>query len=174
MGFSIDTTPLRNLARDLRKIDASAARALTGSMAAIGTMVAEQAKENARSFPRIHEPTDRIESSIKVVRRGLSIRVVAGGDSAPESAPLEHNGLEGVFRHPVFDKTGERVASNSRSIRRGLISKKQLRQAGVADWVTQTARPFLAPAADAKADEIEAALLDAIDAGLAAVGFEGD
>ena len=50
----------------------------------------------------------------------MSVSVTAGGKRAPEAVVLEHGGVEGTFRHPVF---------GNRDV-----------------WVSQKARPFLAPA----------------------------
>lgn len=144
--IQIDTTPLRDVARILRKISPAAASHMRSGLREVGTVVADRAKENARGFPRIHESTDRIEGSIRVQQSSGSIRVVAGGDGAPEAAPLEHSGQGGSFRHPLFGNQDV--------------------------WVQQTAHPFLAPAADAVAPEIEQRLLAVIDASLREVGFE--
>lgn len=145
-GISIDTTELRNLAKMLRQVDPAAARSLTRGLGTIGDLVVNRAKEKARGFPRAGEGTDRIEGSIRKQRSGATLRIVAGGDDAPEAAPLEHNGQGGAFRHPVFGNQDV--------------------------WVDQTAHPFLAPAADEVAPEIEEQLLGVIDSSLREAGFD--
>jgi hypothetical protein len=62
---------------------------------------------------------------------GFSVKVTAGGAAAPDAAPLENSGQQGTFRHPVVNPDV---------------------------WVSQQARPFLAPAADASEAEVTAAV----------------
>lgn len=145
IGVGIDTSELKTLARDLRKLDPAVGRNFTRGVKTVGDIVAGKAKENARSFPRAGDGTDRIEGTIKVQGGFTTLRVVAGGEEAPEAAAIENKGQAGSFRHPVF---GDRE-----------------------NWVDQTAHPYLAPAGDDGADASEAALLEVIDASLREVGF---
>jgi HK97 gp10 family phage protein len=81
----------------------------------------------------------RIPGSIKVsiTNLGTGIKVTANGAKAPDAAPYENKGQSGNFRHPVFGNTDV--------------------------WVSQKARPFLAPAAEAKAEEVTEAFAEAVD-----------
>jgi hypothetical protein len=147
-SIRIDTVPLKEVGRLLKDLDPVVFAHFKVGLGEIGDFVAEKAKENARSFPRLGGGTDRIEGSIKKKQSTVNIRIVAGGDDAPEAAPLENNGQGGSFRHPVF---------------------------GDADnWVSQTAHPFLAPAVDDAETDIEERLSAVIDSSLREVGFDTD
>ena len=129
----VDTRSVNRLSRDLRRAAPEAAAVARARIRAAAAVVAADAKERA-SF------STRIPGSIKVRGSALGVKIVAGGSSAPDAAPLENHGRDGMFRHPVF---GNREK-----------------------WVEQQARPFLAPALDAHremvADEIEAAVYEAV------------
>lgn len=89
--------------------------------------------------------SSRIGGSLKVQGSGLHIKVVAQGSIAPEAAPLEHGGQNGPFRHPVF---------GNRDV-----------------WVSQPARPFLAPALSARFTQIVELVDSAVDDALITAGF---
>jgi hypothetical protein len=133
----VDTRALNRLARDLRKSAPEAAAAAKTRIRAMAEVVAEDARHRA-GF------STRIPTTIRVRSTGFTVRIVAGGDAAPDAAPLENKGREGDFRHPVF---GDRER-----------------------WVSQKARPFLAPALDAHREmvvhELEAAVHDAVERAL--------
>jgi hypothetical protein len=99
----------------------------------------------AEAEARSHWST-RIPESIKVRVSGFSVKIVANATGkAPDAAPFENKGVAGSFRHPVF---------------------------GNADvWVAQQARPFMAPALEAKADEVEVVATDVINDTLREVGI---
>lgn len=78
----------------------------------------------------------------RVSTASVSVKVVAGGPNAPDAAPLENHGKAGKFRHPVY---GNRQV-----------------------WVDQPARPYLAPAVDARQDEIVELVTKSVDDALAA------
>jgi hypothetical protein len=135
----VDTRSLSRLSRELRAAAPDAQRAARARIKAAAEVVAQDARQRA-SFSR------RIPDSIVVRGSGLRMKIVAGGDKAPDAAPLENQGRQGTFRHPVF---GNRER-----------------------WVNQQARPFLAPALDAHremvANEIEAAVVEAVDRAIGA------
>jgi len=145
-SFGVDVTPLRALSRDFRQLDSSVGTHFRSGLRSVGQVVGDRAKERARSFPRLGQGTDRIEGSIRVQQASGSIRVVAGGNDAPEAAPLEHGGQAGSFRHPLFGNQDV--------------------------WVAQMAHPFLAPALDDTADEVESLLLEVVDTSLREAGFD--
>lgn len=62
----------------------------------------------------------RVQASFRIVGQGDNVVVYAGGQGAPEAAPLDNEGKSGTFRHPVF---------GNRDV-----------------WVAQKARPFFTPA----------------------------
>lgn len=130
----VDTRAMSRLSRDLRRASPVAAAEARARIRAAAEVVAEEARGRA-SF------STRIPGSIKVRGSAFGVKIVAGGPTAPDAAPLENHGREGMFRHPVF---GNRE-----------------------NWVEQKSRPFLAPALDAHremvADEIEAAVYKAVE-----------
>jgi hypothetical protein len=140
----LDTTQLKSLARDLKKVGPEVTKDLRVKMRALGLVVAKEAKERA-GF------STRIPKSIVVRTSGFNVKVAAGGPKAPGAAPLENKGKSGSFRHPVFGN-GRRGTSST-------------------PWVDQPARPFLGPAMDAKAEEVEKGVLDAVDDALRDIGF---
>jgi len=110
-----------------------------------GDIVAEAAKGYASW-------STRIPSTLKVVgggnKQGTSITAVsvkAGGPNAPHAAAYE--GTKGdVFRHPVYGNMG--------------------------NWVDQDARPYLARAANEKADIIAEQVATVVDAAWRRAGFK--
>lgn len=134
--FVINASEMRVLAKELRVADKESQLAFYQSLEAAGELVAIKARENASSFRRKGRGTNRIANSVAVTRlRGTSVRIQLGGVSAPEGAPIEHHGLDGTFRHPVFGHKDQ-------------------------PWVTQQAHPSLIPAAH----EMEAAVIATVDA----------
>jgi hypothetical protein len=138
-SFAIDTSQLKELGKRLRAAEPALSKQLRVRLRGLGNVVADEAR--ARS-----EWSTRIPGSLKVRVAGFSVKIVGNADgTAPDAAPLEHNGAGGTFRHPVF---------------------------GNADvWVEQRARPYLAPALEAKAAEIELMATDIIDSTLREVGI---
>lgn len=80
--------------------------------------------------------SDKIPGSIKVATRGAVVKVRAGGDAAPNAAPLENKG-RGNPRHPLFGNRNY--------------------------WYTNTGTPaFLAPALDAKREVVAEMIATAV------------
>ena len=131
-AFTVDVSGLKQLALDLKRADAEGSKLFLKAISTAGDVVAAEARSKANF-------STRIPGSVKVRRRGLIVRVVAGGTAAPDAAPLDHRGLGGTFRHPVF---GDRET-----------------------WVSQPAKPFLENSAEEKVGEfgllVEAAAVDA-------------
>lgn len=88
--------------------------------------------------------SDRIPRSIAMKRRGAVITVQAGNANAPHAAALENQGVIGNFRHPVF----------GRDI-----------------WVNQPSQPFLHPALEDEAPEVEILILSAVDQAFLSTGW---
>jgi len=128
--LSIDTKALRSFAKALRVAEPALAKGLRLAYRAAGDEVASDARRRA-------DYSTRIPGSIRVrTTQTAAVSVIAGGPQALDAAPLEHQGLPGSFRHPVF---GNRAV-----------------------WVDQTARPFLHPALEAKGEEAKAAVAAAL------------
>jgi hypothetical protein len=70
-----------------------------------GGLVAARVKGNA-SFSK------RIPASVKVRASGIVVSVIAGGEKAPNAAPIENRG-KGHVRHPVFGNTDVWTEKNS-------------------------------------------------------------
>lgn len=116
-NVSIDMSSFRKFASDLRKAEPLLLKELNTRMKLAGEIVASDARSRA-GF------STRIPGSIKVgVSAARGVRVYARQAQAPDARPLEHGGIPGVFRHPVF---GNRQ-----------------------NWVDQPAHPFLHPALEA-------------------------
>ncbi len=125
----IDTSELKRFAADCKAAVPGLEKEFYASLAAAGEIVAARARSKA--------PSSRIAGTIHTRRRGVRVRIEAGGDAAPHAAPLENHGVPGSFRHPVFGNYD--------------------------NWVSQPARPFLTPAAEESVGEVEAAVLRAVD-----------
>jgi hypothetical protein len=137
----VDTKHLASFGKQLRVESPELEKEFHLELAAAGEIVAVKARQNAQSFPRQYGATTRIARSIRVKRRLTTVKVFAGGDEAPEAAPIEHGGLGGMFRHPLFGDKDH--------------------------WYPQQAYPFLTPAADSSLPEVEAAVMVAVDSAIA-------
>lgn len=129
---------MRALARDLKVASVESEKDFYLGLLEAGEIVAERARENA-SF------SSRIPGSLRVRRRGTTVKILAGGNAAPEAAPLEHHGRAGSFRHPVFGNTEV--------------------------WVDQPAHPFLTPAAVETEPAVVAVIDKHVDKAFSRLGF---
>lgn len=140
--MAIDQGKVAKLQRDLGKIPPELRKTLRRELKKAAKPVVADAKSRASW-------SNRIPAAIKLQTRlsgrdaGLTIRVNA--KKAPHGRPYENMGQQGTFRHPVY---GNRHV-----------------------WVSQTARPFLFPAADAHRSEVRAAAGDAVDSAARQHGF---
>jgi hypothetical protein len=89
--------------------------------------------------------SSRIPGSIRAGGGLTKIVIRAGSANAPHAAAYEHHGQPGTFRHPVFGNRN--------------------------NWVTQTARPFLVPAAEKNAPNTGHRAEDAVRIVLSEAGF---
>jgi hypothetical protein len=85
--------------------------------------VREAATPAVRAVQASASWSSRIPGAVKAqpffTAKRAGVRIVVDAKAAPEARPLEHQGKEGTFRHPVFARAGRpRV------------------------WVSQPARPF--------------------------------
>jgi hypothetical protein len=100
----VDTTELRRLARALRASGPVGAAAVRGAMRDGGKIVAADAQGRA-SF------STRIPQTVKARGSAANFKVSAGGEAAPNAAPIENEG-KGFVRHPTYSPrpgVGERV-----------------------------------------------------------------
>ena len=135
-----DTSGLARLARDLRRASPEAWKACRASLQEAAAPVAADAKA-AASY------STRIPGSIKVRTGRGNVKVIAGGEAAPNAAPIENKG-KGFVRHPTF------------SPRPGVPGK--------VGWTAKHSHPaFLSPAFEARkvaaASKIERAVTDAVE-----------
>jgi hypothetical protein len=142
----VDSKPLKAMARDLRELDKASYDEFRGAMKASGTLVKEEAARRAGEF------STRIPPSLKVRVTGLGTTVKVVGTS-PNAAPIE-NGGRGMVRHPTFVKEADLPGP-------------------AGSWTSKNSHPaYLAPALDAKSDEIEVLVDAAIERALAKMGFK--
>lgn len=93
-SFNFDASHLRKLSRDFLRVDPAAVKAAKAVIRAAAVVVLEEAKANS-SY------STRIPASGKVRMLGLNAKIVFGGDTAPDAAPIENRG-KGHVRHPLF------------------------------------------------------------------------
>jgi hypothetical protein len=126
----VDTRGLSRLARDLRVASPEAWRAYRESVRVVAQVVLRDAQSRA-SF------SSRIPESMRIRTTGAgNVKIIAGGEAAPDAAAIENRG-RGFVRHPVF---GDRE-----------------------DWTSKNSHPaFLAPALDAHREEVVKGIEEAV------------
>lgn len=133
---------IERLIHDMGRIPDDLRKKLRPQLRAAGRLVADDAKLRASWSTRIPRAIG-VRTSFTKTRPGVS--VVVNRKKAPHGRPFEHGGEPGKFRHPVY---GNRRV-----------------------WVSQTARPFLAPAMRAKADAAGRRITEAVDEATRDAGF---
>ena len=159
----IDTRELKKLAADMLKVNKVARAEMLKSLKAAGEIVAADARTRA-SYSR------RIPGSIKVRRRGVDVSITAGGEKAPNAAPIENKG-KGFVRHPVFIPEEDMAQYQSGNANR---PNKADHPTWGPDYpfTSKKSRPaFLVPAIESKAEEVVMAIEEAQRVALAACGF---
>lgn len=154
--FGVDTRELKEFISDLKRAEPAAARGIRTVVKGAAEIVAVEARSQVSQHSQSIPPTIKARTylsgrkgSTATVTAGRGVPLAAlyelGNKGKPSNAP--------TFRHPVF----ERGASG------------RLEQTD--DWVDQPRYPFLKPAAEKKAPEVEAALEATADtiAGIIAV-----
>jgi hypothetical protein len=101
----VDTKDLSRLARDLAKASPEAWAACRTSMRMAVAPIAEEARVRA-AF------SSRIEYTIKVRTGRGNVKIVAGGEAAPNAAAIENRG-KGHVRHPVYGNRDVWTEKNS-------------------------------------------------------------
>jgi hypothetical protein len=90
----IDTKQFSMLVRGIRASGPAGKAAVRGAMAESAAIVKAEAARRA-SFSR------RIPASLKARATATNFKVSAGGEAAPNAAPIENKG-RGFVRHPIF------------------------------------------------------------------------
>jgi hypothetical protein len=134
--------PLLRLAQDLGGIPKDLRKKLRPGIKEAAKPVLDRARQNASWSRRIPKAT---RLSIKFGKRDPSVSITTSAKRAPHARPYEHDGRSGSFRHPVY---------GNRDV-----------------WVTQQARPFLAPAVRAKQDDVVDEIAKVVDSTTRAAGF---
>lgn len=115
---------VREFTKKFGKVPQELKRQLRPELRIIGNEVKAEAVSNAWWSTRIPGAT---RVAVGFTARNPGVSIVVNKNKAPEARPIEHGGRGGSFRHPVFGHRDRR-------------------------WEEQPARPFLAPAAEAKGD----------------------
>lgn len=132
-----DTRGLERLARNLKAASPAAYRATRKGLRAAAVPVLARARSNASFSSRIPQ-SGRI-----VVTSGLVVRVVFGGASAPDAAPIENDG-RGFVRHPTFSP-------------RPTVPEK-------VGWTSSGSHPaFLGPALEAEAETTVEVVIEIVE-----------
>lgn len=133
---------IERLIKDMGRVPDDLRKKLRPKLREAGKVVANDAKLRASWSKRIPRAVS-VRTSFTKTRPGVS--VVVNKNKAPHARPYEHGGRAGSFRHPVF---GDREV-----------------------WVSQRARPFLAPALEAKGDAAGRLIAEAVDETTRDAGF---
>jgi len=137
--ITIDMSQVRKLALDLKRSAPLVEKELHSALTAAGELVAVKARSNIAPY------SSRIGKTVKTRRRGVGVRVEAGGARAPHAAPFEHGGKPGEFRAPLFgDKS---------------------------HWYPHKAHPFLLDAAEEEYVPFATAVLAAVDVAVLHAGL---
>jgi hypothetical protein len=137
----IDTKQFSALTRGIRASGPAGRAAVRGAFRDSAAIVKAEAWRRA-SFSR------RIPASLKARAAGNSFKVSAGGEAAPDAAPIENKG-RGFVRHPIFvplDKLPGPPGS----------------------WTEKNSHPaFLSPAFEATEEEVIELITDRLTAAVA-------
>lgn len=134
-SIMIDTKQFSMLVRGIRSTGAAGAAAVRGAFRDSAEIVKADAAGRA-SY------SSRIPGSLKARATATNFKVSAGGEAAPNAAPIENKG-RGFVRHPVF---GDREA-----------------------WTEKNSHPaFLSPALEAHEEEIVELIADRLAAAVSA------
>lgn len=106
LAVRIDARSIARASREVRRASPMAWKALRLELLHVGQVVADDAKADA-SYSK------RIPGTIKVrVTAGGNVKVVMGGDAAPNAVPIENRG-RGRVRHPVYGHMDRWTSKNS-------------------------------------------------------------
>ncbi len=99
MSVDVNAKQFDRFVRDLKSAgltsEVEMSKTMTAGLLVGGEAVEKVAKQKA-SF------STRIPATIKARLHGTRVEVQAGGSDAPHAGPLDHRGVAGSFKHPVF------------------------------------------------------------------------
>jgi hypothetical protein len=130
---------IQRLIESFGKIPPDLRRELRPAVRQAAQVVMEDAQRRASWSSRI---PGAMRVSVRLSGRGAGASVVVSAAKAPHGRPYEHLGQPGTFRHPVFWPRSRHMVFGVE--RPGAFKHGR--------WVSQAARPYLFPAAEARAD----------------------
>jgi hypothetical protein len=133
--FRVDFNEVKIFSHILRRADPVMYKFLHARLLEAGKVVKETAVQNSSW-------SAKIPGAIRTRSTIGTISVYVDKTIAPNARPIEHGGLKGTFRHPVYNKGG---------------------------WAKQAARPFLTPAMAANRSKVIELINVAIDETLAEI-----
>lgn len=133
---------IQKLVADLRRVPPELRKQLRPAVRAAAQEVLAEARSRASWSSRIPAAT---RVAVRFSGKNAGASVVVSAARAPHARPYEHLGSPGTFRHPVY--------GNRRN------------------WVAQAARPFLFPAARAKAEAAAREIDQAVEQVLRRTGW---
>lgn len=135
MAIRIDSPDLYRLTKDLQQVDKKLATEMKAEMRKIAEPMRRAVAAEASWSRRIPQAT---KVSTRFTARTQQVIVTVNRRQAPHARPLENEGKEGTFLHPVFARKG-------RFLRRPVLTR-------------QRARPFFAKAIKKQDHRIDAAI----------------
>lgn len=131
----IDSPDLYKLTKDLQQVDKKLAVEMKKQMRAVAEPIRKRVADEASWSKRIPQAT---KVSTRFTAKTTAVLVTVNRKQAPHARPLENDGKQGTFTHPVF-------ARKTRFRGRPVLAKQQ-------------ARPFFAKAIKASDHRIDAAI----------------
>lgn len=131
----IDSPDLYDLTKQLQQVDKKLATGMKAEMRKVAEPIRRAVAAEASWSSRIPKAT---KVSTRFTARTQRVIITVNRKQAPHARPLENDGREGTFTHPVFDR-------RSRVLRRRVL-------------VRQRARPFFAKAIKKQDHRLDAAM----------------
>ena len=143
-GFAVNTDDVKALIKDLKAAGPAASRGLRTTIKSAAEIVAVEARSNASQHSQSIPPTIKARTYLSATK--ASAATITAGKGVPLAALYELGNVGGrddskTFRHPVFERNAD---------------TGKLEQTDA--WVEQARYPYLQPALDKTAPEVEAAL----------------
>lgn len=167
---------LAKLVADFGKIPPDVRRDLRTGIREAAEPILSEAKSNASWSSRIPRAT---RVAVGFGKKSAGVSIVVSSRRAPHARPYEHDGEPGSFRHPVYGKKPRQmvfgrnlpgafedgyksVAINPKDRKRSMRRAANRKGRKGPRWVRQTARPFLYPAAEDRADDVAEAVREVV------------
>lgn len=151
----IESVDLYKLKKDLDAIDKKIAREMKKEMVAAAQPIVQRVRTEASWSKRIPAATD---ARTRFTKKTTQVIITTNAKKAPHARPINNDGKEGFFTHPV-------------PIRAAKTRRGRLRQAAKGDQVKQAARPYFYGPILAADHNVEAAVLKAVENALYKAGF---